>query len=265
MKLDNIEVSAVIVPPGRREPNMARVREIAESIRRVGLLQPIVVREQAHGYKLIAGRHRLAAVTLLEEPFIDAFLFKGDDIGQRLAEITENLHRADLTALERDEQLAEWIRLTEAQQVQSFQSETIESKRVDGKGHRQEGGVNAAARDLGVSKADAHRAMKVSTLSESAKQAARDVGLDNNRTALLKAAAVPVDRQAEAIRQEAEARKKDNKARNEIIRDDHTEEFAEWLYQHGGQELPSLISWLEVCKPKEVIEALRRISRGAAA
>ena len=257
MKLDNIEVSAVIVPPGRREPNMARVREIAESIRRVGLLQPIVVREQAHGYKLIAGRHRLAAVTLLEEPFIDAFLFKGDDIDQRLAEITENLHRADLTALERDEQIAEWVRLT-AEKVSQVAT-PLGGSQPNTKGVRQ------AERDLGIKRDDASRALRVADLSDSAKEAARASKLDNNRSVLLKAAAAPVDRQAEVIRQEAEARKKDNKARNEIIRDDHTEEFAEWLYQHGGQELPSLISWLEVCKPKEVIEALRRISRGVAA
>ena len=50
---------------------------------------------------------------------------------------------------------------------------------------RPESGVNAAARVLGISKDDAHRAVQVASLSEEAKEAARESGLDNNRSALL--------------------------------------------------------------------------------
>jgi len=42
--------------------------------------------------------------------------------------------------------LAEWIRLKEETMVQSSQLETIENKRTDKRGHRHEGGINAAAR-----------------------------------------------------------------------------------------------------------------------
>ena len=45
-------------------------------------------------------------------------------------EIAENLHRADLTALERDEHIAEWIRLADLQSAQLAQ---IETKRADGR------------------------------------------------------------------------------------------------------------------------------------
>lgn len=48
----------------------------------------------------------------------------------RMWEIAENLHRADLTVLERDEHIAEWVRLSD---VQSSQAATIESKREDGR------------------------------------------------------------------------------------------------------------------------------------
>ena len=44
---------------------------------------------------------------------IDAVVIDGDGVRLRLAEIAENLHRAELTALERDELTAEWIALTE--------------------------------------------------------------------------------------------------------------------------------------------------------
>ena len=53
---------------------------------------------------------------------------------------------------------------------------------------RPESGVKAAARALGVNRMDAHRAVKVASLSPEAKAAAVDAGLDDNRTALLAAA-----------------------------------------------------------------------------
>ena len=51
--------------------------------------------------------------------------------------------------------------------------------------------MNAAARELGIQKNDAYRAVSVAGLSDEAKEAAREHGLDDNRTALLKAAAKP--------------------------------------------------------------------------
>jgi ParB family chromosome partitioning protein len=50
--------------------------------------------------------------------------------------IAENLHRSDLTKLERDEQVAQWIKITERISVQSA------PKMERG---RPEGGVSAAA------------------------------------------------------------------------------------------------------------------------
>jgi hypothetical protein len=101
----------------------------------------------------------------------------------RLWEIAENLHRAELTKLERDENIAEWIKITD--RVHAVQSAP------HGKAGQQPGGISAAARELGVEETDAKRAVKVASLSEEAKDAAREVGLDDNRTALLEAASKP--------------------------------------------------------------------------
>jgi hypothetical protein len=43
---------------------------------------------------------------------VDCLIFKDDEDNARLWGITENLHRADLTALERSGHIAEWVRLT---------------------------------------------------------------------------------------------------------------------------------------------------------
>ena len=61
-------------------------------------------------------------------------------------------------------------------------------------GRGKESGVRAAARELHIDKDDAHRAVKVASLSEEAKEAAREAGLDDNRTALLQAASSPPPR-----------------------------------------------------------------------
>jgi hypothetical protein len=66
---------------------------------------------------------------------------------------------------------------------------------------RPTGGINAASRELGISKPDANRAMKVASLKPEAKEAARKSGLDKNRTALLSAARVAAP---ESVQDDAE-------------------------------------------------------------
>ena len=185
------------VPAGRRSLNEATVRDIADSMRAVGQLQPITVIDTGESYRLISGAHRVAAARLIADaiPFaewedhpgigsINAIVLPHNwDGNPRLIEISENLHRAELTALERSELTAEWIRLTSPAD-KPFQVETVSAKGGRGK----EGGVNAAARELGISKTDAHRAVKVAALSPEAKEAARDAGLADNQAALLDAA-----------------------------------------------------------------------------
>jgi hypothetical protein len=112
-----------------------------------------------------------------------AHVVEGDETDARKAEIAENLHRAELTVQERAEQIAEWIALTD-RETQSAQVAPIESSRSDGRGHRQQSGINAASRDLGIDRTEAQRAVKVASISADAKAAAIEEGLDNNQSAL---------------------------------------------------------------------------------
>jgi hypothetical protein len=107
----------------------------------------------------------------------DANVCKGSAIPTRLWEIAENLHRAELTKLQHDEQVAEWIRLrNEKENVQSAGLRPNESKREDGRGHRPEGGINAVAREFGIKRTSAQESVKVDSLSDEAKDAAREHG-----------------------------------------------------------------------------------------
>jgi hypothetical protein len=84
-----------------------------------------------------------------------------NELERRRWEIAENLHRSELTALERDRHVAEWIRLTEESDRISAQPEP----KKNGRG-RPESGVRRAAREIGVEKEDARRAVKVASLIE---------------------------------------------------------------------------------------------------
>src|SRR6516162_8159059 len=118
MKIEQVIVSTVVVPDGHRDVDPAVVDGLVESIKRVGLLSPILVRVSEDDNVpdiLIAGRHRLEAAKRLGWDLIDGYCFAVDDAEARMREITENLHRSELTALERSEQIEEWRMLCEDQ------------------------------------------------------------------------------------------------------------------------------------------------------
>lgn len=74
---------------------------IAASFEERGQDTAIEVRPLGDGYRLTAGAHRLAAAKLLGWPTIVAKIVLRTDLEARLAEIDENLFRAELTALDR--------------------------------------------------------------------------------------------------------------------------------------------------------------------
>src|SRR5690242_11138062 len=104
-----IAISDIRIPPGRRDLNDEKVADMAASIETLGLLTPIGVRMIDEKPVLVHGRHRHAAAQRLGWTEIDCQILVLDDRGARMAEIAENLHRAELSALERADQIAEWI------------------------------------------------------------------------------------------------------------------------------------------------------------
>jgi N6-adenosine-specific RNA methylase IME4 len=79
------------------------VHELMESMAERGQLQPIVLRPRpSSGYLLVAGRHRYEAAKKLKWKSIRASIFDAMDADSaELAEIDENLIRADLSPAER--------------------------------------------------------------------------------------------------------------------------------------------------------------------
>ena len=106
----NIEDCKIVVPEGPMRPvNAARMEVLLDSIRKIGLLQPLVVGgPNAHQeWPLVDGAHRPAALKKLKYRVVPCLSMRGDKDMRRLAEIDANLLRSPLTRLERLEHLAE--------------------------------------------------------------------------------------------------------------------------------------------------------------
>jgi ParB/RepB/Spo0J family partition protein len=172
------------------------VVNLMNSMAEEGQLNPIWVRPwdyERSTHKLVIGLHRLEAARRLGWASIEARITDKDEVECRLMEIAENLHRSELTATERSEQLAEWIRLTEERRHQGVLAQ------VAPKLGRPESGVKAAARELGIERTEAQRAVKIAAITPEAKEAAKAAGLDDNQSALLKVASYADADQVEAV------------------------------------------------------------------
>ena len=86
----NISISSIKINEGRRAVDAGKVKELAESIQEIGLLNPITV---TGNHTLIAGAHRIAAYELLGKKEIEANVLGISGIKAKLAEIDENLIR----------------------------------------------------------------------------------------------------------------------------------------------------------------------------
>ena len=82
----------------------------------------------------------------------------------------------------------------------------LDAVSVGGRGKK--GGIREAARQLGLSEADIRRAIKVASLSPEAQQAAHEVGLADNRSALLRAADETTPEDQIRVLEELSGRKK---------------------------------------------------------
>lgn len=97
-----IPVDAIVPNPyqPRREIEPERIRELADSIRSEGLLQPIVVRPKDDGYELIAGERRWRACTSLGLKRIPARILEASNASSAVISLIENLQREGLNPIE---------------------------------------------------------------------------------------------------------------------------------------------------------------------
>ncbi len=113
-----VRVGDIVANPDqpRRRFDAETLDALAESIRRHGLLQPLVVRRTERGYELIAGERRLRAARQAGLDEVPVVLREADPPARLELALIENLQREELTPLEEAEayrQLIEVYGLTQ--------------------------------------------------------------------------------------------------------------------------------------------------------
>jgi DNA modification methylase len=93
----------------RRNFDKDKLAELAKSIKRDGLIEPIVVRPMNGHYELICGERRLRATRLTEASTILARIVEATDAQARRMCAAENLQRDDLSVIEEAESIIDLI------------------------------------------------------------------------------------------------------------------------------------------------------------
>ena len=195
---EKLLIDSITVSNRHRPVDAEAVRALAASMGQIGLRTPITIRSpnDSECY-LVAGRHRLEAAKALGWDEIECFVLNCSEDEAEMWEISENLHRAELTVVQRSEQVARWTSLAD---------KLAQLDPVSKGGRGKESGTRKAARDLNLDRNEVRRALRIASLTEEAKQAAQERGLDDNQSALLAAAVVAPERQVEAIHNFADAK-----------------------------------------------------------
>lgn len=84
----------------RTDIDEQRVEELADSLRKVGLLQPVIVRPLGDKYQIIAGERRWRAARLAGLDKIPVRVLATDEVQSLELALIENLQREDLNAIE---------------------------------------------------------------------------------------------------------------------------------------------------------------------
>ncbi|WP_431490940.1 ParB N-terminal domain-containing protein [Paraburkholderia fungorum] len=263
--LDGIETGSRLRPV-----NQAHVERLKASIAEIGLQTPITVMSVPDGVDtrmiLVAGLHRLEALRGLGEEAADCFIIVDDAAAAELWEIDENFARAELTEAQRADHHARRKAIMEARGLVGTRGGDRKSK---SQGETLKSYAEHASETLGVGQStvlrDLHRARHITpeVLAE-----VTGTALDKG-VVLDELAKVPAEVQRAKLaeitlrRSEAERTRKDAEAVNRntdrVIALTEAEQFADWLHARADlNELPTIISWLEGTKAKDVIAALRR-------
>ena len=102
---DIMRIPVEMIEPNPFQPRMSfdteALEELADSIRTLGLIQPITVRKKADNrYQIISGERRFRACTMAGMAMIPAYIRQTNDQGRLEMAIVENIQREDLDPIE---------------------------------------------------------------------------------------------------------------------------------------------------------------------
>lgn len=97
-----ISISLIDRDPGqpRKHFDEAALQELAESIDKLGLLQPVVVRPSGDRYIIVAGERRFRAVTMLGHESVPVMIVDASSEDAFVLAVAENVNRKDMNPIE---------------------------------------------------------------------------------------------------------------------------------------------------------------------
>lgn len=100
--VSSIRVESIVPNPyqPRREFNPEKLKDLVDSIKEKGVVQPILVRTKGNKFELIAGERRFQAVKLAEFEEIPAIVRDADDREMLELALIENIQREDLNPID---------------------------------------------------------------------------------------------------------------------------------------------------------------------
>lgn len=101
--INEIEIGRIHVNPNqpRREFNEEALKELADSIAEIGIIQPITLREEADNeYQIIAGERRFRAAQMAGLQTVPAYIRTASDENVMEMALIENIQREDLNSME---------------------------------------------------------------------------------------------------------------------------------------------------------------------
>ena len=108
MNIIQIQLSKITLSKNNVRKNLeagnedSTIEDLAKSINKHGLLNPITVKQVAENYELIAGQRRFQACQLLNWESIPAIILPYvNDVEAKIISLIENVHRADLHPLDK--------------------------------------------------------------------------------------------------------------------------------------------------------------------
>ncbi len=204
MNIQEIPIDSIHVAKDRQLMDASTVPALAESIKSIGLQAPLGVRANGDGHSLVWGWKRLQAVKSLGWKVVPASIVTLDDLHAALAEIDENLCRAELTAAQRSKQLAKRKELYESLHPETKKGAQGGGKNGKGTRKRTESDKMSFSEDTaaktGKSKRTVERAVKVGEkLADDALFKLGSHPIANNQAELAKLAEYTAKEQAEIV------------------------------------------------------------------
>lgn len=104
-RIVNIPAEDIMPNPAqpRKRFDSAALSELSESIRRYGILQPLVVRRKGKVYELVAGERRLKAARMAGMNYVPCVILDVDTVDSSALALIENIHRCNLDFIEEAE------------------------------------------------------------------------------------------------------------------------------------------------------------------